>query len=149
MPTLRIAVTITLCITLVGCSEKPQSIVFDISGKESNRSYSFFTIVEENGKLVLGSATAKIADASGYQDWEISARYPQNLASPWRTSRLNRHKRVGIVVLKRDKSNKPILKSARAFWFDTETISSREDNIDVRLPAFDSLPLIAIEPHWQ
>jgi hypothetical protein len=80
MPTLRIAVTITLCITLVGCSEKPQSIVFDISGKESNRSYSFFPIVEENGKLVLGSATAKIADASGYQDWEISARYPQNRA---------------------------------------------------------------------
>jgi hypothetical protein len=148
MAIFRLTSVVTLCISIVGCSENPQSIVFTIDGDKPTRSYSFFPIVESNGKLVLGRATAKIADASGYQDWTISAKYPQNLATPWRTSRLDHHNRVGVVVLIRDESNKPIHDSARVFWLNTETINSGKNTIAVRLPAFDSLPLFEIQPQW-
>lgn len=149
MTIIRIARVSMLCVSVVGCSAKPQSLHFEISGNEPLNSYSFFPVVEVNEKLVLGNATAKIADASGYQNWEISATYPQNLATPWRTSRLARYKRIGIVIIKRNELNEPLLDAARVYWCDSKTVGSSEETVQVEIPAFDSLPTIEIESHWQ
>ncbi len=72
------------------------SLTFELESARPEYELSYFPIVERGGQVYLAKAVKKTADMRGYHDAIISAKFPENLATPWRTIGLSNEERVGI-----------------------------------------------------
>jgi len=112
-----------LSVCCCGCKSDPTySLSFDLSTDQPERELSYFPVAERNGELELPAAYRKTVDSSGYHSTTFDAKYPENLATPWRAYSLHEFDRVGIVILERDDSNQTIPSTAKVFWFSTSTV---------------------------
>lgn len=123
-----------------GCSSRRQSITFELESARPKHELSYFPIVERGGQIFLARSFKKTADASGYHDAVISPRFPENLATPWRTTGLSDQKRVGIVILERDEQNNPVLSSAKILWLNIDEGAADARDIRITVPDLNSLP---------
>lgn len=109
------------------------------------REYWYFPVVKDDEHIRLGKAKKKTVDAPGYHDAEISPAYPDNVATPWRTTDLQGHDGVGIVVLKEDEAGEPVRDSARIYWLPSDLANSNARVVSVSIPPFYSLPRFSID----
>lgn len=123
---------------------------FSMAGEseDSRRHYWYFPVVDEDGELVLGECLAKTFDASGYHNAEVSASDPENLLRGWTTAGLQGYTRVGLILFREDDEMKPLPETARVYWLKSETINSSDDLNYVRIPRFESLDRIELQPQW-
>jgi hypothetical protein len=135
---------------LLGCSEELQFVQFSFADSSTARKYSYFPIVAtKNGSPVLGKSYHKTFDASGYHETTISATYPDNLTKAWRTKGLNKLDRIGIVLLERDKENKPIHATARVYWIAKNEVDLTSQTIEILLPNWQELEPFHVKPEYE
>ncbi|MHB8957758.1 MAG: hypothetical protein ACYC4U_32750 [Pirellulaceae bacterium] len=123
-----------------GCSTPHSSVSFRLASERPEYELSYFPVADDGGLIRIPIAFKKTADAAGYHQAKIDLRYPENLATPWRTGGLSEYDRVGIVILERDDQNRPILESAKIFWFDQALLDRDRSKSEVTIPDVESLP---------
>ena len=127
---------VVICAILLasGCSQPIQSVHFEFSDSSDVSEFSYFPVVDRGDGLQLGQAFKKTFDAPGYHEARISATDPENLATPWRTTTLAKHDRVGIVIMEWAADDAPVIQSARVFWLSNEAIRLSDEDVHVSVP---------------